>query len=550
MIKRSEIFSITLVLIMVLALFGAGCAGNGYEAGESTTEPESILLTGSTTVLPLAQAAAESYLELHPEQSITVNGGGSGVGIAALIDGSTDIAMASRKIKDSEVEEAEANGINPEEYVIAWDGMAVIVHPDNPVDQLTYEQIRGIYNGTYSNWADVGGEDMEIVVEARDSSSGTYEYFKEEVLEDEEYRQDVLAQSSNGAVVQAVSQNDAAIGYIGYAYLSDDVKAVDVNKGDGMVAATTENILAGTYPLSRPLHFYTDGKPAGLAADLINYIFSDEGTEIINEVGYFPAEGSGTTETEPESIILTGSTTVLPLAQAAAESYLELHPEQSITVNGGGSGVGIAALIDGSTDIAMASRKIKDSEAEEAEANGINPEEYVIAWDGMAVIVHPDNPVDQLTYERIRGIYNGTYSNWADVGGENGEIVVEARDSSSGTYEYFKEELLEDEEYRQDVLAQSSNGAVVQAVSQNDAAIGYIGYAYLDDSVKAVDVDKGDGMVAATTENILAGDYPLSRPLHFYTDGKPTGLGADFIGFILSDEGTEIINEVGYFPTD
>ncbi|MDK2893186.1 PstS family phosphate ABC transporter substrate-binding protein [Methanohalophilus sp.] len=293
MASKTKLWSITLVLIMILALFGAGCTGNGDETegdDEGAMEAESILLTGSTTVLPLAQAAAETYMEIHPEQSITVNGGGSGVGIAALIDGSTDIAMASRKIKDSEVGEAEANGVTPVEHVIAWDGLAVIVNPENPIDQLTYAQIRGIYDGSISNWADVGGEDMEIVVQSRDSSSGTYEYFKEEILEDGEYRQDALAASSNGAVVQAVAQNDAAIGYIGYAYLDDSVKAVDVDKDGTMVAATTENILAGDYPLSRPLHFYTDGEPTGLAEDFIDFIFSDEGTEIINEVGYFPAK--------------------------------------------------------------------------------------------------------------------------------------------------------------------------------------------------------------------------------------------------------------------
>ncbi|WP_129596351.1 phosphate ABC transporter substrate-binding protein [Methanohalophilus profundi] len=299
MVERSKILSIALTLIMVLALFTAGCVSNDEETAESpdesstgaeeTAEDEEINVKGSTTVLPLAQAAAETYMENHPEASISISGGGSGTGIAALIDGDVDVAMSSRKMKDSEIKAAESNGINPVEHVIAWDGLTVVVNPDNPVNQLTYDQIKGIYDGSISNWADVGGPDKEIVVINRDSSSGTYGYFQEEVLgEDNEFRPDALAQSSNGAVLQYVSQNDVAIGYIGFAYLTDNVKGLDVNKGDGMVAPTSENILAGDYPLARPLPFYTDGQPTGLAADFTEYILSEEGTEIVYEVGYFP----------------------------------------------------------------------------------------------------------------------------------------------------------------------------------------------------------------------------------------------------------------------
>jgi len=287
MISRAKLWSVTLVLIMVLALFGAGCTGNNTGEG-SAEETESIIVKGSDTVLPLSQAEAESYMKNNPEVSITVIGGGSGVGIAALIDGEIEIAMASRSIKDSERENAEANGINPVEHVIAWDGIAVIVNPDNAIEGLTYEQIRGIYNGTYSNWADVGGDGMEIVVTSRDSSSGTYEYFKEEAMNGDEYRADKLTQPSNGAIVQTVAQNEYAIGYIGFAYLDDSVKAISLDAGEGMIDATETSILSGDYPLARPLYFYTDGEPAGLAADFINFIRSEDGKAIISDVGYFP----------------------------------------------------------------------------------------------------------------------------------------------------------------------------------------------------------------------------------------------------------------------
>ncbi|ADE36403.1 PstS family phosphate ABC transporter substrate-binding protein [Methanohalophilus mahii] len=286
-----------IILILLLALFAAGCLNESdntqnEKADETLTEDvniEDIDIEGSTTVFPLAQAAAEIYMENHPEKSINVVSGGSTTGIKAFIDGDVDIAMASRKLKDSEIEEAEANGIDPVEHIIAWDGLTVVVNPANPVNQLTYEQIKGIYNGSISNWANVGGEDEEMVIQNRDPSSGTYGYFKDELLGEEEFRPDLVSRDSNGAIVQAVTQEDAAIGYIGFAYLDDSVKVVDIDAGNGMVAPTSENILPGEYPLARPLHFYTDGQPTGFAANFIEYILSEEGTIIISDVGYFPA---------------------------------------------------------------------------------------------------------------------------------------------------------------------------------------------------------------------------------------------------------------------
>jgi len=286
-----------IILILLLALFAAGCLNeNDNTQDEKTNETvtehtkvEKINIEGSTTVFPLAQAAAEIYMENHPEKSINVISGGSTTGIKALIEGEVDIAMASRKMKYSEKKAAEANGIDPVEHVIAWDGLTVVVNPENPVDQLTYEQIKGIYDGSISNWAEVGGEDQKIIIQNRDPSSGTYGYFKDEILGDDKFRPDLVSRDSNGAIVQAVTQEDAAIGYIGFAYLDDSVKAVDIDSGNGMVEPTSENILSGKYPLARPLHFYTDGQPTGLAADFIGFILSEEGTIIINDVGYFPA---------------------------------------------------------------------------------------------------------------------------------------------------------------------------------------------------------------------------------------------------------------------
>jgi phosphate transport system substrate-binding protein len=305
MLKRTNLYKtlilITVFLVVGFTFAGIGCVDKNSEdaatteetsnASESATTKQSIIVKGSDTVLPLSQAEAEEFMLKNPDQSITVIGGGSGVGIAALIDGEVEIAMASRTMKDSEVEEAKQKGINPVEKVIGWDGIAVVVNPENTVSQLTFTQLKAIYDGNVSNWKDVGGEDRPITVISRDSSSGTYEYFKEEVLKGREYRQDALVQPATGAIVQEVAQNKGAIGYIGYAYLDDSVKALALDGGEGsFVPANEEKILSGEYPLSRQLYYYTNGEPQELTKEFMNYVMSEEGQAIVSDVGYFPAK--------------------------------------------------------------------------------------------------------------------------------------------------------------------------------------------------------------------------------------------------------------------
>lgn len=291
MIKNITIGSIVF-LILMSAFLSIGCVDQNEKSAagnEEASKMESIIIKGSDTVLPLSQAESEEYMIANPDKSITVIGGGSGVGIAALIDGEVDIAMASRSIKDSERENAEANGITPVEHVVAWDGIAVVVNPENPVTEITFEDLKGIYDGSISNWADVGGEDLTITVITRDSSSGTYGYFQDEVLLEEEYRPDALVQPATGAIVQEISQNAGAIGYIGYAYLDESTTALALNAGEGFVEATPENIMAGDYPLARPLYYYTDGEASGLAKIFLDYVNSATGQDIVSDVGYFPA---------------------------------------------------------------------------------------------------------------------------------------------------------------------------------------------------------------------------------------------------------------------
>ncbi|MCC7576607.1 MAG: PstS family phosphate ABC transporter substrate-binding protein [Methanomethylovorans sp.] len=288
MFKRTRLHKI-LILMTVFLVIGFTFAGIGCVDKEGTTSKEGIIVKGSDTVLPLSQAEAEEFMLKHADKSITVIGGGSGVGIAAMIDGEVEIAMASRSMKDSEIEKAKQNGIDPLETTIGWDGIAVVVNPENPVNQLTFTQLKAIYDGNISNWKDVGGDDRKITVISRDSSSGTYEYFKEEILVGSEYRQDALVQPATGAIVQEIAQNRGAIGYIGYAYVDNSVKALALDGGEGVfVPATQEKILSGEYPLARQLFYYTNGEPQGLTKEFIDYVMSAEGQSIVSEVGYFP----------------------------------------------------------------------------------------------------------------------------------------------------------------------------------------------------------------------------------------------------------------------
>ncbi len=244
------------------------------------------------------------------------------------------------------------------------------------------------------------------------------------------------------------------------------------------------------------------------------------------------------------TLVLTGSTTVLPIAQLCAEKFMDQHPDVNISVRGGGSGVGIAALIDGTCDIAMASRPMKTKELKSARGKGINPLATVIAKDGIAIIVHPSNPLSEITLAQLKDIYTGKISNWKDVGGKPGKIVVISRDVASGTFEVFKKIVLKGAKTRADALMLASNKAVATTVEKTPGAIGYVGLGYISSKVKALAVDG----VEPTKETVVSGKYKLARPLYLYTDGKPMGLAKEFIDFVLSPEGQKIVDKIGFVP--
>ncbi len=247
---------------------------------------------------------------------------------------------------------------------------------------------------------------------------------------------------------------------------------------------------------------------------------------------------------------IKGSDTVLPLTQELSEMYMKRHPSATVTVTGGGSGVGISALLDGTTDLAMASRRIKFGEKMKMKQAKHEPCEVIVAYDALAVIVNPQNPVRQLTREQLEGIFRGKITNWKEVGGEDARIVVYSRETSSGTYEFFKESVLHNKNYMGSILSMPATGAIIQSVRQTKGAIGYVGLAYLNPYVKAVSVsyDGGKNYVYPSVESATRKEYPIVRPLYYYYDKQNEENVMPFIDFIASPEGQERTLELGFIP--
>lgn len=258
---------------------------------------------------------------------------------------------------------------------------------------------------------DEAPQGLAIVVVGRDSASGTREFFWDHVMKKENFTANMLEKNSNGAVYQTVSSTEGAIGYIGLGYLDVGIKAVKING----IEAAVPNVIAGTYPISRALNMYTKGEPTGIALEFLKYIDSREGQAIIEDEGFVPKTATGSyvkVDSLTGSITVVGSTTVLPIAQLAAEEFNTLYGSNLVAVSGGGSSVGVQSVGEGSATIGMASRELKSSET----TSYPNLVKHIICNDGIAVIVNPENTyVEDLTVEQVKAIYNGTYSNWDEL---------------------------------------------------------------------------------------------------------------------------------------
>jgi len=284
--KANRLFK---VMFIVLSVFCAGIL-------PVHAKEKMIQIKGSDTIVNLSQAWAEEFMTANPKTSLAVTGGGSGTGIAALINGTTDIANASRKIKKKEIDDAQKAGYYPEEFEVAIDALAVIVNPANPVKELTIDQLSDIFTGKITNWNEVGGKDQKILVLSRERNSGTHMYFLENVLRKgnekgpEQFAPAVLMLPSSEAIINETSTSESAIGYDGLGYVTEKVKtiAVAAKSGDPFVQPSKETATNRTYPIWRFLHMYTGFKPRGETKAFIDFALSEKGQKIVEDMGFVP----------------------------------------------------------------------------------------------------------------------------------------------------------------------------------------------------------------------------------------------------------------------
>ncbi len=289
------------LLFTLLAALLIGCARPQENEGSPVPNQEYYIENkGSDTIVNLALAWAERYQTVRPEVSISVTGGGSGTGIAALINGTVDIANASRQISPEELAAASQGGQEPVEFVIARDAIAVVINPSNPVDQLTLQQISDIYSGKINNWSEVGGEDRPIVRLSRETNSGTHVYFLEEVLRlgdennDTLFSRDTLLLPSSEGIGSEVRDNPNALGYDGLGYVTEDMKMVAVARDENSpyYLPSIETVNSGDYPVARDLYMYTATTPDGVVEEYLNWILASEAQQIVAELGFVPVSAS------------------------------------------------------------------------------------------------------------------------------------------------------------------------------------------------------------------------------------------------------------------
>jgi len=305
MSKTAKLFSLNIIVALSALLLQTGC-GKKSESGD-TTEKVSIQNQGSDTMVNLAQAWAEAYAEVDPAVSVEVSGGGSGTGIAALINGTVELANSSRKLEESEKAKAQQNtGKEPKEYMVGYDALAVFVHKDNPMEEITIQQLAAIYSadGSVTKWSELGVKNAgcpndEIIRVSRQNNSGTYHYFREAVLgKGHDFRLGSVDMNGSKDVVELVSKTPCAIGYSGMGYATTDVKMLRVAKkqGDPAYAPSIETTLNQTYPIARPLYMYTLGEPSEHLKKYLDWIHADAGQQIVKESGYVPLPKDGSLE--------------------------------------------------------------------------------------------------------------------------------------------------------------------------------------------------------------------------------------------------------------
>ncbi len=543
-----KLLIVVLALSMVLALF-AGCGKTEDADTTDTTQDQTedntqndtatageVTVSGSTSVEPVGIALGDEFMALNPDVKFTYQGIGSSAGVTNANDGVTMLGTASREIKDSEKE------YGMTEVVLAYDGIAVIANTANAaVSDLTVEQVQKIYLGEITNWSQVGGDDLDIVVVSREAGSGTRGAFEEIVGFEDMLVESATIAEGNGAVKETVVGNPQAIGYVSFTYVDDTVKPLLIEGAE----PTVDNVLSGKYPVSRPFMIvYHEENLSDAAKDFLDFITTDKAKEIIAEEGAIPLGNASSDDTQEVSIsgevTVSGSTSVEPVGIALGDEFMAINPDVKFTYQGIGSSAGVTNANDGVTMLGTASREIKDSEKE------YGMTEVELAYDGIAVIANTANAaVSDLTVEQVQKIYLGEITNWSQVGGDNQAIVVVSREAGSGTRGAFEEIVGFEDMLVASATIAEGNGAVKETVVGNPYAIGYVSFTYVDDTVKPMLIEGAE----PTVENVLSGTYPVSRPFMIvYHEDNLSDAAKAFLDFITTDTAKDIIAEEGAIP--
>ena len=284
-----------LILVFLSGFFFFSCFEN-----KNITKSTGIQIKGSDTIVNLVQVWAEKFSQNNNDVNVGVTGGGTGTGFAALLNNTCDIAMASRQVEKNEEDLAKKNNIVYKEFIVGLDGLAVLINKNNPVNNITMEQLRDIFMYKISNWKEVGGENRPIVLLSRESNSGTHMFFKEQVIRmadinnKDEFSTRALLMPSSQAIVDEIDQNPNAIGYVGIGFMNNQTKVVAISEKNSneFVYPTIENVMEGKYPISRPLYLYTNGEPKGLVKDFIDYALSEEGQKVVVETSFVPIKNN------------------------------------------------------------------------------------------------------------------------------------------------------------------------------------------------------------------------------------------------------------------
>jgi phosphate transport system substrate-binding protein len=562
--KKNMYLAIAVVAIIIIAGLGLALMNNNQSTNPASTV--TIKQKGSDTMLELCQLWSEDYHENNTNVNVDISGGGSGVGILALIDNKVDLAQSSRAMTVSEKENMTAAGRTSIEISVAVDGISIILNGANGITSLTMDQLKGLYNGSITNWNQVGGADKTVTLYGRQSTSGTYQYFQEVVLSKGNYSVNMNMLQGNSAIVEAVKGDASAIGYVGIGYAKEstgiNILTMSKNSTSGAYSPLNESaVLNGNYPLARYLYLYTNGVPSTDVKNYILWVISATKGQTIAESSGFYAVPQNVMEDDvvklgntPTAVTLkqTGSDTMLELCQIWSEDFHSNYSWINVEISGGGSGKGISDFKANTNDMAQASRAMTAQERTDAIAAGRNPVEFKVALDGIAIIVNPANGITSLTMDQLKGLYNGSITNWNQVGGADKTVTLYGRQSTSGTYQYFQEVVLSKGNYSVNMNMLQGNSAIVEAVKTDQSGIGYVGIGYAKEStgINVLNLQRNSTSEAYSPLNdsaVLSFKYDLSRYLYIYTDGAPTGAEKRWLSWILdANKGQKVSAEIGF----